>query len=654
MATHESTIMDILKEKSNVMNQAYQEFQSSLRALINQLIESETTDQKSVCETNIQRLLCDYSFKMNRLEASYLERCESIINNLPTTLTATNTVSKLIKTSSFTRTRIIDSHPIKFSHSQSESRNYGNECHRKRHNTSTHSFGDTKQTSRARYQCEVCSKSMGSAQALKEHHIQMHTTETPFHCDHDGCDKAFKIKRFLHHHVRTDHDGYPYPCPDPQCDEAFKYKQEMDAHYKLKHEHESSLKRHNRQNHSVPGQLENDEIDYHPSKRRRISTGSVSQSGINGSQPRHQCNICFKVFSSSNALGGHKSGAHRDLNVVTKSTTTPMVAVVCRHCGKAFSQKCDLYKHIRGFHDLPPFHCDVNGCNASFDWARNLRAHHKSVHSAHHSKDEADYMQSGSALGGHKSAAHRNEKGVTNQEEYRCDRCFRSFTTMHGLSGHRGHCPMNPSNRHNTMGNDAVFKCDHCGCHFNRKADLYSHLRDQHDIAPFVCNIDGCSSTFRYYRQWQKHQKAEHFQKFSDDAGELEMFECSICGKVLSNAKQLRNHELLHSAERPYQCHLCDSAFVVKSRLRNHLLYVHKVKPYPCEHCDAGFTKQMDLVSHQTQCPGYVRSETEKNGQGEGASNEVNIGRIHSMEQDAANTGNVGRDSERSILNQRL
>ena len=581
MATHESTIMDILKEKSNVMNQAYQEFQASLKALINQLIASETTtDQKSVCETNIQRLLCDYSFKMNRLEASYLERCESIINNLPTTLTTTNSVSKLIKTSSFTRThsRIVDSHPIKFSPSQS--RQYGNDfvndSYRHSRNASTHHFEETKQTSRARYECEVCFKSMGSAQALKEHHIQMHTTETPFHCEYSGCDKAFKIKRFLHHHVRTDHDGYPYPCPDPQCDEAFKYKQEMDAHYKSNHEHESSLKRHNRANHSVPGQSENDDVDYHPIKRRRISTGmtgSIQQSGINGSQPQHQCNICFKVFSS------------------------------------------------------------------------------------------------GSALGGHKSAAHRNGKGVTNQEEYRCNRCSRCFTTRHGLNGHRGHCPMNPKNRHNTLGNDAVFACDHCEYRATRKDNWYQHLRDQHDIAPFVCDIDDCSASFRYYRELQKHQKSNHRTSqtghlcTSDDEEEMEMlsdelenFECSICGKLLSDHKKLRDHELLHSAERPYQCHLCESGFVLKARLRNHLLYVHKVQPYQCEHCDAGFQRKRDLETHQIQCPGYLRSlrpETEKNEKVEEAPNDVNIGRIEGMEQDTANTGNLRLHSERSILNQR-
>ena len=81
------------------------------------------------------------------------------------------------------------------------------------------------------------------------------------------------------------------------------------------------------------------------------------------------------------------------------------------------------------------------------------------------------------------------------------------------MSSHRnGKDFTNPKNMNsaNAIGNDAVFPCDHCEYRATRIDNLCGHLRDKHDIAPFVCDIDGCSSAFRYYRELQKHQKSDH------------------------------------------------------------------------------------------------------------------------------------------------
>ena len=550
--------MDVLKEKSNVMNQEFQGFQSSLKALLNQMIESvTTTDETSTYEVNIQRLLVDYSFKMNKIENTYLQRCESSLNN------SSNNDTKPIKRSSFCRFQIADGHPLK---SSPTVLNDDNDSFDLYHSSQTQKNSVNAQTSQIP-QCSHCGQTFNRDCDLYGHIRSQHNLP-PFACDVAGCGATFHWNRDFRQHQATHRHNtntatHRTSSTFTNTTRAMWKCIECDIHY----EHQSSLKRHNREKH---GNVSGSDINYHPNKRRRISTISVPQSGSQESQPRHQCNICFKVFSS------------------------------------------------------------------------------------------------GSALGGHKSAAHRNGKGVTNQEEYRCDRCFRCFTTMHGLNGHRGHCPMNPNNRHNTMGNDGVFKCDHCGCHFNRKDGLYSHLRDQHDIAPFVCNIDGCSTAFRYYRQWQKHQKTEHWtpqtghRSISDDEDELEMFECSICGKLLSDQKKLRNHELLHSAERPHKCHLCESAFVLKERLRNHLLHTHKVKPYQCEWCNEGFTKQKDLAAHHAKCPlcsGKLQSDIERNEQSAQSKEQqgvVDADRETVVNRDVLCTENVGFGSGRSILNHRL
>ena len=755
MATSESEIMDVLKEQSNVMNRAYQEFQSSLRILLNQLIESGlSTDQQSVYEANINRLLSDHSFQMNRLDASYIDRCQNSLNNVSAT---TPLISKPIKTSPCSHAPNADRHPMSFSPTQSKEYqpNFGNhsdtsfglnldenhddtvdtessvatnskppqipqckhcgqtfnrDCDlyshiRNKHNLppftcdvegcgatfdwnrdlrqhqlshqsnqkviAMHSHSQSRRThyrestamfscdhcgqhyaqkknlhshlrdchdispwacnidgctvtfryhrdlrkhqktdhqptspvtdgnegSISKYHCHECGRSFSRSSALRAHHIQKHTVETPFHCDYSGCYEAFKLKKYLYHHIRTYHGGKPFSCTI--CDEKFKYKTELNEHWKLQHEdesvneandvligidegsmesdidddqhrisrrhrrrkhfissdsedeeqtqkiwectecdlqyeHQSSLRRHNRKKHGVSRDVTTSDIDCHPAKRRRISSGSVQQNGINQPQPRYECNICFKVFSSSNALGGHKSGAHRTPKTTTYSTeaSTATGRAVCQHCGTSFMQKSDLNRHIRDFHDLPPFQCDVDGCGASFHWTRDLREHRKLQHSAHRA----------------------------------------------------------PAVAHSSTSND---------------------------------ERDGAHSRFQ----------------------------CSICGKVLSDATKLKNHKLLHSAERPHKCHLCDSAFVVKERLRNHLLLTHQVKPYQCKRCSEGFTKRKDFMEHHVQCPGVMRSEIEKNEKVEERSSVGEISKEHETIQTNSNRKPV---LQRSIFNHRL
>ena len=299
------------------------------------------------------------------MEAFYLERCES---SLKSASTARDTDSKPIKTLYFTSPQIVDSHSIPDLEEDSN-------------DFAVNIDATTSKTS----QWKQCGQTFNRDCDLYGHIRNKHNLP-PFACDVAGCGATFRWNRDLRQHQRSHKATHRNGANTMKLWEC--------AECNIQYELLSSLKRHKREKHGFDA---GSDINYRATKRRKISMISVPQSGA---QPRHQCNICFKVFSS------------------------------------------------------------------------------------------------GSALGGHKSAAHRNGKGVTNLAEYRCDRCFRSFTTIHGLNGHRRHC--------------TVFPCDHCEYRATRKDNLYGHLRDKHDIAPFVCNIDDCSSAFRYYRELQKHQKLYH------------------------------------------------------------------------------------------------------------------------------------------------
>ena len=497
------------------MNQSYQGFQSQLKSALNEMMEpGMTTNPKLIYESKIQRLLSDYSFEMNRLEASYLERYESSLNDISN--------KNFIPNPRDTSPVIHSSHIRQCEHC---GETFNRDCDLYGHIRSKHnlppfacdidgcsatfhwhkefqkhreSHSKCQQKSKSmkveQYRCDVCSKSMPTARTLREHYIQLHTVETPFHCDYSGCDKAFKIKRFLNHHLRTDHDGYPYPCPDPQCDEAFKYKREMEGHCKLTHGFTVKRRRPPRDKCFVSDNSDNN-FGLRPIKRRKLNTESVTQ---------YQCPY--------------------------------------RGCDRTWTLRTSMDYHIRTVHNGKPFSCSI--CGEKFKYHQEMAVHCKSVH-----------------------------KTNSIQE----------------------------------------------------------------------------SSTSS---QWSSDSESEEESETSDST----VFQCSICDKVLANQTMLKNHELLHSAERPYKCDLCDSAFVVKKRLNHHLIHVHKVKPYRCNRCNEGYTKGKESMLHYIDCRETVKSDIETNTEMEEPLNGVIGNQESQLNQETTTTAELECKSKmtRSTFNPRL
>ena len=75
--------------------------------------------------------------------------------------------------------------------------------------------------------------------------------------------------------------------------------------------------------------------------------------------------------------------------------------------------------------------------------------------------------------------------------------------------------------------------------------------------------------------------------------------QCELCGKILSNKKNLKKHLKLHSNIRNYICKICNKSYKRSDHLRRHMIS-HDPEPnyYECEFCLKRFNLNYHLTSH--------------------------------------------------------
>ena len=75
--------------------------------------------------------------------------------------------------------------------------------------------------------------------------------------------------------------------------------------------------------------------------------------------------------------------------------------------------------------------------------------------------------------------------------------------------------------------------------------------------------------------------------------------QCELCGKILSNKKNLKKHIKLHSDIRNYVCKVCNKSYKRSDHLRRHMI-THDPNPnyYECEFCFKRFSLNYHLTSH--------------------------------------------------------
>ncbi|XP_044267071.1 zinc finger protein 3-like isoform X4 [Tribolium madens] len=256
--------------------------------------------------------------------------------------------------------------------------------------------------------------------------------------------------------------------------------------------------------------------------------------------------------------------------VYPTTQTTP--TVTCKTCNLQLRDYKALRRHRNIFHLSDKYFCDV--CQKRFKdgWTLN---NHKEVHSNEKpyfcefcNKNLKTYTQ----LRAHKRD-HANPVNI-------CSECGRKF--LHG-SSYRKHMYL-----HRTGG----FKCQFCPKIFrcNAQKKLHEKTHEENYVAPtFSC--DFCEKVYTVEQNLKHHIRTVH-------KGERKLHVCETCGRAMSSKKGLRDHQLIHTGEKPFPCELCEKSFRKKEHLTDHLRLHNKETPYSCQFCNKTFSVRKSLNFH--------------------------------------------------------
>nr|XP_055062508.1 zinc finger protein 771-like isoform X2 [Misgurnus anguillicaudatus] len=76
-------------------------------------------------------------------------------------------------------------------------------------------------------------------------------------------------------------------------------------------------------------------------------------------------------------------------------------------------------------------------------------------------------------------------------------------------------------------------------------------------------------------------------------------YQCTECGKCLSNKYNLDVHKTTHTGEKPYECPHCEKRFSCSFKQKKHLRVHTNERPYQCIHCGKTFRFKETLRKHE-------------------------------------------------------
>ncbi|XP_069364333.1 zinc finger protein 652-like isoform X2 [Maniola hyperantus] len=270
----------------------------------------------------------------------------------------------------------------------------------------------------------------------------------------------------------------------------------------------------------------------------------------------YPCADCEQVFTNYTSRYEHILKHHKE-------------GYQCATCGKKFHiKKSFLRVHIAK--TLPPEKCQICGamvrCDLVTEHARRHARHDAGTHECVPCRKRFANINSYKK---HMTEAKAHLPNI--QKKFECETCHKSFRTQLLYN-----CHMRYTKIHAVVAAVYRYKCSMCEKSYRNRAALRDHVNYVHlGKTQHKCTI--CDKALASPQCVARHMKLFH-GGYKCPKNKL----CDTCGKAFASKKELREHELVHTGERPLKCDVCGDTFRQSGALYTHKRRVHKVPLKPC------------------------------------------------------------------------
>ena len=429
---------------------------------------------------------------------------------------------------------------------------------------------NNKEKDKKMHECDKCHYKTDSTSHLQDHlETSDYSTNKRYSCS--NCEFISCTKVFLSYHKKRIHGDFDTEIF--KCEKCF-YSSTHSSHIKdhkktegyllnlmffcMKCDYKSctkvTLSIHNKRFH-------NQNID--TTTRKADLNDSFLNTATNSNNIDHKCESCGKLFSQRGALDKHILVIHAGLKDYN-----------CESCGKSFTQRAGLNKHIRVIHEgLKDYNCEL--CGKSFSYRRNLKEHIQIDH------DDEDSTAEGNNQNNHASSNGFDDKMCSFCEfkppDFKNRQDYIDSLQNHLLKKHlKDHVVDELPKR------TAPLTCPVLGCFYSQITNkfndydfLYNHYTSQH------INFD----LFILKQNTNAKEDEEHSKRIIklEPAAEFsyqeKAFKCSKCHYTTDEHRQLLSHKKSkdYSSNRVHLCSKCEFTFCTKNGITVHLRKVHRI-----------------------------------------------------------------------------